>query len=220
MNRILTILNILLLVTVMVLGVMVIKSDRTIIVENSDIGGSTSASWNVGGNFSVTGNSTLTGNLTVGGEILINDRYVQWNTLTMEAGSDQECWINSTGATTTIEDVWIRLGAGTNASSTYDVYVLATTTIPNSLDFTAITEAINGSNTIAINHTIATSTTATTTRATDLFTTGKAILIGPSKGLCLYMQPGWQEVCTGAACETSTSTVRGFNPVVDFKYHR
>lgn len=140
---------------------------------------------------------------------------IKWVSGKLAPGADdQVIYTNRTG-----RDVYADFGSvdvltGETASTTFKVSIFATTTtsVPVTQDYTALAE---GARALIQSYTFATSTTATTTSSVRAAVEGKgngSIVIPDGSSLMLYMQQTYGNVCTGAVCETATSTNRGFNP--------
>lgn len=130
-------------------------------------------------------------------------------------------WQNTTGATVYVDSGLY--GTTGTASSTFNVSMFATTTSPTVLaaryDYTALTEAINGTASfLSLSHAIATSTVATTTNSQMELKMGRGngVIAVPNNGyLITYLQQlplgGGGATCNGASCEAATSSMRGFS---------
>lgn len=136
-------------------------------------------------------------------------------------GSNQASWRNLTGRTVYIDLAAISVIASSSstfsaaniwASSTSAIYAYASTTAPRTLyDFTA--PAVNATSTLLIsNFALATSSTATTTSSYDKNLGGKVVQV-PNGGYVVFLQQAQSVSCptTAGACESATSTNRGFN---------
>lgn len=118
----------------------------------------------------------------------------------------------------------ITIPTGETASTTYQYSMFASSTsaIPASQDYTALAEVRR----LLIGTSIATSSTATTTSSTYARSAGQgngAVLVANNSCLYGYLQNlasgGGGAGCTGATCETATSTNRGTNPIFDARIH-
>lgn len=122
---------------------------------------------------------------------------------TIGAGSNQASWRNTLGRTVYIDLAYLRT-SGT-ASTTFR-FGIATSTAATVNNYTApFASLIN-------NYRIATSSAATTTSSLARSMGEPLIPVASGEYVNIYFQQGYgQTNCTGAVCETATSTNRGFN---------
>lgn len=115
---------------------------------------------------------------------------------------------------------------GQTASTTYDVYIFATTSTSISTvnDFLTAQTGTPAKQQLIRGVTIATSSTATTTSSTYAAAVSKgngSILVPDGSTLFGYMVQtyplGAGGACNGVTCEPATSTNRGFNPVFNVR---
>lgn len=149
----------------------------------------------------------------------------KWKSAKMEvATSSVKVYCNTTGNDVVADYGEAIIPTGSTASSTSNVSLIATTStsIPTWVDFGTLTE---GKRALLQGIVIATSTTATTTNSVLASAQGKsagATLI--PTGSCIFgvLQQnttlcGTQGNASGAACESATSTNRGFNPIFNVR---
>lgn len=155
--------------------------------------------------------------------IKAGDLTTKWVGATLPARSDDMViYTNRTG-----RDVYADFGSvdvvtGETASSTYKISLFATTTtsVASSMDFSSLAE---GKRALIQSLAIATSTTASSTSSVYAAARGASsgngsIVIPDGSSLMVYLQ---QDTTAGSitcarngACETATSSNRGFNPRV------
>lgn len=131
---------------------------------------------------------------------------------------------NTSGKDVIIDYGEVNVLTSQTASTSYRVHIFATTSssIVASTDYTALAEGRRS----LIGVTLATSTTATTTNSVSSAIIGRgngAVLVASDSYVFGYIQnlplEGGGPLCTGAACETATSSNRGFNPVFNIRIH-
>lgn len=158
------------------------------------------------------------------------DQFERWFSKTLPAGeNDVPLYTNRTGRDVLVSFGSVNVLTGQVASSSYDVYVLSTTSsataIPVANDF-ATQGGTAGKQQLIRGITLATTTTATTTSSVYAAAVNKgngAILVPDGSTVFGYMVQtyplGPGGACNGATCESSTSTNRGFNPVFNIKVY-
>jgi hypothetical protein len=144
---------------------------------------------------------------------------VNWAGDKIYAKSNQAYWKNTTGMTQYVD--YAEFDTDNTASSSYKIYVMATTSPLRTLyDFTAPTSS-NGK--MMINgFAIATSSTATTT--TNLSGNGSqdtTVQVPDGSYVVYYLTALNGTLCAsqGGQCESATSTNRGFNAYWRLRYH-
>lgn len=149
--------------------------------------------------------------------IKAGDMNTKWVARTLPVGSASvPLYTNTTG-----HDVYADFGAadvltGQTSSSTFMVSLFATTSsssaVPAWADFGTLAEGARALiNAVAL----ATSTTATSTNSVLAVAQAKgagAVVVPNGATLFGYIQQTYATKCTGATCETASSTNRGFNP--------
>ena len=166
----------------------------------------------------IAGGTNLTSNFD---EIAVNDASEKWERLELTSGVDQAVFTNRESFTQYA--YFASITTSGTASSSYDIYLVATTTssIPDSHDFVALNLSQVNNRVLFRDLSFATSTTATTTNS--IMATAEARSLGvvpiPSgQSMILYMQQGdLQRNCGTGVCESATSTSRGFNVDALFK---
>lgn len=145
--------------------------------------------------------------------LALGDTVVHLKELNLAAGEDEATWTNNTGATQFIDFQTITTSGTASSSFKISGFATSTATIPNSQDFSALSEGARG---LIRSITIATSSAATTTNSymAMLGGSGNGVVAVPQGWTFkLYLQEGDTACKTsgGGACEAATSTNRGFN---------
>lgn len=150
----------------------------------------------------------------------------RWVSGKLKAGEDYVViWSNTLGKDVTANYGEALIPTGETASSTSKISLFATTStsVNNSVDFGTLAE---GKRALIQAVNISTSTTATTTSSTYAMSAGKgngSVLIPAGSVLMGYLQKD-TAASTGCgaltgACESATSTNRGFNPLFRARLH-
>ncbi len=157
--------------------------------------------------------------------IKAGDQLTKWVSGKIPPGSNYvKVYTNTSGRDVYADAGSIDIVTGETASSTVDLAMFASTTsaIPATQDFTALAE---GKRALIQGVAVATSSTATSTNSTLAAVQGKGagrIVIPNNSSLYVYMQQNTTRcsiagAVSGAACETATSSNRGFNPVYQLR---
>lgn len=165
------------------------------------------------------------GNAVFDNGVRSGDMTIEWEQITMAAATNTVTWQNETGATTTIEYADWGFASGT-ASGTLDMLAFATSTpsVQNAYNYAAYAPVLGAqSYTIFNSWGIATSTTGTTTSTNlgptaDIMPNG-TVEVPPNWYVHLFLQDITQ-ICDDLHCSSATSTDRGYNPRLRFRYIR
>ena len=136
---------------------------------------------------------------------------VTWAGGKISAGENTAYWYNNTGKVQYVD--YLEASPDGTASSTYKIFAYSTSTAYATLYDITATPANNATTRIAISgFNYATSSTATSTSNLDLSVAGKVLRVADG-GRVQFLLRGVDSGCAsqGGACETATSTNRGFN---------
>ena len=148
----------------------------------------------------------------------------RWYAQKLPVGSEEVLMFRNTFG----KDVYAYYGesdviTGETASSSYKVYLFATTS-PSIAAWANVTTAVvtTGKSSLINGVTLATSTTATTTSSTYALDSGKGngtVLVPDGSYFFGFIQAVDLMACADTACEPATSTARGFDPLFKVKIH-
>jgi hypothetical protein len=147
----------------------------------------------------------------------IGDEVVVWEKVSLEAGDNNLGWENKTGKTVYVDLATVTTSGTASTTFTIDV---ATSSTENISDFTSPFSEIIDS------YQLSTSSVAQTINSEeDQGTNGMSVVpVADGEFVSLLLSAGepaqtGEPSCDGSVCETATSTNRGFNLDLRFRYH-
>lgn len=151
----------------------------------------------------------------------------QWFTKKIEPEVDDfAVYHNTSGKDAVVDYGEINIITGETASSTYKLWLIASTSssVPTTMDYATVGGLSSDKNGLIKGISIATSTTATTTSSVYAAATGAgngAVIVPNGSYLLFFMQRDTSRCAgnAGSVCEAATSTNRGFNPRVNLRVH-
>lgn len=146
--------------------------------------------------------------------------------LEMGSATDTAYWLNNTGATTTIEFAEMGFVNQTASNSSFCLNAFATSSKDvwegyHFADYTPL--GSEEENIILLDFHIASSSTGTTTDTNTTTMPNGTVDVANGDYVVLFMSHSncswFDNTCAGADCEEATSTNRGFDPYLIFRYH-